>query len=182
MVLKLFAVAFTGASVVLMIASPLFFETALQDKFGFGQSIFPFTLACTVWTGLAWISHNWFWCAERSRLVCVGLTVGLAASVGLTLLLLPRFGLEGVVWAAAVARVTMLVVVWVLCRMMALRIDRGLVVVAALPALLLVGPWWALAGLTVAVFGLIPKLGVFEVDERVQLFDAGRKLLARIGR
>lgn len=182
MVLKLFAVAFTGASIALMIASPLFFHAALQDKFGFGQSIFPFTLACTVWTGLIWISHNWFWCAERSRLVCVGLSIGLAASVGLNLVLLPRFGLEGVVWAAAIAKVTTLVVVWSLCRMLAMRIDRGLAVVAALPALLLVGPWWALAGLTVAAFGLVPKLGVFDADERRQLMDGGRKLLGRFVR
>lgn len=180
LVLKLFGLSFTGASIGLMIASPLFFHTALQDKFGFGQSIYPFTLACTVWTGLAWISHNWLWCAERSRLVCVGLAVGLVTSVGLNLVLLPKFGLEGVVWAAAVAKVTALVVVWLLCRMLALRIDRGLVVVAALPALLLVGPWWAAGGAIVAAAGFVPMCGVFDADERRQLLDAGRKVLARV--
>lgn len=179
LVLKLFGLAFTGAAIVLLIAAPLFFHTTLQDKFGFGQTIFPFTLACTVWTGLAWISHNWLWCAERSRLVCVGLAVGLATSIGLNLLLLPPFGLQGVVWAAAAAKVMTLVVVWSICRMLAFTIDRGLVVAAALPALLLVGPWWALAGVAAAACGLVPSCGIFDADERRQLFDFGRAQLPR---
>jgi O-antigen/teichoic acid export membrane protein len=182
LVLKLFGLSFTGAAIGLMIGSPLFFHTALEDKFGFGQTIFPFTLACAVWTGLAWISHNWLWCAERSRLVCIGLSVGLATSVGLNLVLLPRFGLEGVVWAAAVAKVTTLAVVWSLCRMLSMRIDRGLALVAMLPVLLLVGPWWALAGIVIAAVGIVPACGIFDADERRQLGEAGRKLLARVHR
>lgn len=173
MILKLFALTFTVAGVVLVIASPLFFHAALQDKFGFGQSIFPFTLACTVWSGLAWISHNWLWCAERSRLVCLGIVVGLATNVGLNLVLLPRYGLEGVVWAAAISRVTILILDWVMCRLLGMRIDVGLAVVAALPALLLIGPWWALAGTAVALCGFVPMLGVFDADERRQLKALG---------
>jgi O-antigen/teichoic acid export membrane protein len=174
MILKLFALTFTAAGVVLVIASPLFFHAALQDKFGFGQSIFPFTLACTVWSGLAWISHNWLWCAERSRLVCLGIVVGLATNVGLNLVLLPRYGLEGVVWAAAISRVTILILDWVMCRLLGMRIDVGLAVVAALPALLLIGPWWTLAGTAVALCGFVPMLSVFDVDERRQLRELGR--------
>lgn len=182
MILKLFAVTFTAAGVGLMIASPLFFHAALQDKFGFGQSIFPFTLACTVWSGLAWISHNWFWCAERSRLVCLGLVIGLATNVGLNLVLLPKYGLEGVVWAAAISRVTILLFDWVMCRLLGMQIDRGLGLVATLPALLLIGPWWALAGMAVVVGGFLPKFSVFTVDERRQLLDVGGAKLQRFGR
>lgn len=180
LVLKLFGLAFTGAAIGLLIAAPLFFHTALEDKFGFGQSIFPFTLTCTVWTGLAWISHNWLWCAERSRLVCVGLAVGLATSVGLNLLLLPQYGLQGVVWAAAAAKVVLLVVVWSLCRKLGMHIDRGLVVVAMLPGLLLVGPWWALAGTIVAVAGVVPSCSVFASDERNDLLREVASRLARV--
>jgi O-antigen/teichoic acid export membrane protein len=180
MILKLFALSFTGAAMILMIVSPLFFHTALDDKFGLGQHVFPFTLACTVWTGLAWVSHNWLWCAERSRLVCVGLGVGLVANVTLNLVLLPRFGLDGVVWSAAISRITLLAVVWTLCRLLGLTIERGLIVVAVLPGLLLIGPWYALAGIIVAACGLIPGLALFNADERSQLLEAARRVLDRL--
>jgi len=165
---------------VLILFSPLFFKTALADKFGFGQTIFPWTLACTVWTGLAWISHNWLWCAERTRLVCVGLGVGLVISVALNLAWLPGFGLQGVVWAAAAARIGMLAVVWTICRLLHMQLDRGLFVVATLPAFLLAGPWWALGAVLISASGLVPGFAVFSRYEMRRLLHYGQTQIAKI--
>jgi PST family polysaccharide transporter len=179
-VLKLFVLLFLAASIVLVIASPLFFHTALEDKFGFGQEIFPWTMACALWTGLAWISHNWLYCAEKSRLVCVGLSLGLATNVALNYLLLPTYGLSGVVVAAAAAKLTMLAVDLILCRALGMAVDRGLLVAAALPAALIAGPWFALVALLVAASGLIKPLAVFDSAERLQLGDAANQIARRL--
>lgn len=179
-VLKLFVILFLAASIVLVIASPLFFHTALEDKFGFGQAIFPWTMACALWTGLAWISHNWLYCAEKSRLVCVGLSLGLATNVALNFWLLPTYGLTGVVVAAAAAKLTMLAVDLLLCRALGMAVDRGLLVATALPAALIAGPWFALVALLVAASGFIRPLAVFDSAERRQLGDAANQIARRL--
>lgn len=179
LVLKLFGLSFVCIAIGLALGSPLFFHTALRDKFGFGQAIFPWTLACTIWTGLAYITHNWMWCAERSRLVTIGLVVALVSNVVLNLALLPQYGLEGVVWAAAFSRVAMLIVDLLICRMLGMRIGRGLLVVCLLPTLLLVGPWAAACGALVAASGIVPALGLFNTDEKRLLREAASTAVAR---
>lgn len=181
-VLKLFVLAFLSAAIGLLIASPLFFHAALNDKFGFGQAIFPWTMACALWTGLAYIGSNWLWCAEKSRLVCVSVACGLAANVALNLQLLPTCGLDGVVWAAAVSKLAMLGVLCLLCRQFGFVVDRGLIVAAVLPACLVAGPWAALAALSVAASGLCSPLQLFDAAERRQLVDGGRRLAERFPR
>lgn len=179
-VLKLFVVAFLGGSIVLVIGSPLFFHTALEDKFGFGQAIFPWTMACAVWTGMAWIAHNWLYCAEKSRLVCVGLGVGLAANIVLNILWLPSYGLLGVVAAAAAGKLAMLFVDGLLCRALEMKLDRGLLIAAVLPGLLIAGPWFAAAALLVSASGLVKPLALFDADERRQLHEAANRLSRRV--
>lgn len=188
LVIKLFLVLFLAGSIVLSLAAPLFFHTALNHKFGFGEAIFPWTLACALWTGLGMISQNWLWCAERTRMVCIALAVGLLANIGLNLALLPSFGLQGVVAASAVAKVAALVVIWGFCLLFGMRIDGGLVMAAVLPALLLVGPWYALAALIVAASGSVRRFSLFSPDEQRQVaagFESAsrrfRPLLARFG-
>jgi PST family polysaccharide transporter len=182
LVLKLFVLAFLSIAIGLLIASPLFFHTALKDKFGFGQAIFPWTMACALWTGMTYISNNWLWCAEKSRLVCVGIAIGLVANVGMNFVWLPTHGLDGVVWAAAASKLAMLGVLWIICRRLGFGIDRGLLIAAALPALLIAGPWTALGGLLAVASGLLGPVRLFDADERRQLLDAGRRGLERLPR
>jgi O-antigen/teichoic acid export membrane protein len=179
-ILKLFALVFLGGAIALLIASPLFFHTALADKFGFGQAIFPWTLACALWTGMAMISQNWLWCAEKSRWVCVGLAVGLATNVGLNFVLLPQWGLEGAVLSSAVAKLTALGILWLVCRAMRMPLERGLLIVALLPGALLLGPWTALSLAMIAAAGWIRPLAVFNADERRELWTAAERLLAKL--
>lgn len=178
LILKLFTLTFLGGASAMLIASPLFFHTALADKFDFAQEIFPWTLACSLWTGMLMISQNWLWCAEKSRLVCIGLLVGLLANVGLNLWLLPAYGLSGVVVASAATRLLALIVLWLLCRALGMGIDRKLVFVAILPGVLMAGPWWTLAVAALAASGLVPACSLFTADERTLLLTAGRKALA----
>ncbi len=178
-IVKLFGLAFQTAAIVLLLAAPLFFQTALEDKFGFGEAIFPWTLACALWTGLSMVSQNWLWCAERTRLVCVALFVGLSVSVGLNLLLLPKFGLQGVVAASAVAKLAALGAIWTSCRLLGMRIDNGLLVAAVLPGMLLVGPWTALTATMIAASGRLRQAALFTDEEQRRLRIAATAFVAR---
>ncbi|MCE9605128.1 MAG: oligosaccharide flippase family protein [Planctomycetia bacterium] len=179
LILKLFTVSFLLLSIGLVVMSPLFFQTALGDKFGFGEAVFPWALTCALWTGLAMISNNWLWCAEKSRLACVGLTLGLLTNVGLNLVLLPRYGLEGAVMASATAKFASLATLWLLCRALGMKLDRGMVFAIALPGLLLLGPWPALGAVAVLASGLVPKLGLFSSEEKRQLLAGAASLAVR---
>jgi O-antigen/teichoic acid export membrane protein len=180
MILKTFVLAFVGGSVVLLFASPLFFQFALGDKFGFGRDLFPWTLVCALWTGTAVISHNWLWCSERARLVTLGMAVGLAANVGLNLVLLPRYGLSGVVVAAAAGKVTMLAIDVGLCRLFGMKIDGGLVIACLLPGALVLGPWPAALLVLLAASGLVRPLSLFDSAERHQLGDVYQTVATRV--
>jgi len=180
LILKLFTVSFSLLSIGLMVAAPLFFHTALANKFGFGEAVFPWALTCALWTGLAMISNNWLWCAEKSRLACVGLTLGLLANVGLNLVLLPRYGLEGAVMASATAKLASLATLWLLCRALGMKLDRGMAFTIAIPGLLLLGPWAALAIVGLFASGLVPKLALFNGEERAQLLAGAEKIAARL--
>jgi PST family polysaccharide transporter len=178
-ILKVFLLAFLGISIGMLVCEPLFFHTALADKFGFGQAIFPWTLACALWTGLAMISNNWLWCAERSRLATVGLAVGLVTNVGLNLWLLPRYGLNGVVVASAAAKFLSLMLLWTMCWLLELKVDRRLLLVSLLPALLLFGPWWALLGAAIVASGILPAVSLFDAAERATLAGVWDKIADR---
>lgn len=180
LILKLFTVSFLLGSIVLVGASPLFFQTALDDKFGFGEAVFPWALTCALWTGLAMISNNWLWCAEKSRLTSVGLALGLLTNVGLNFWLLPSYGLEGAVMASATAKFVSIATLWLLCAALGLKFDRGMIFTIALPGLLLLGPWVALVGVAVLASGLVPQLALFNADERSELAAAVEKIAGRL--
>ena len=57
------------------------------------------------------VMQNYLLCAEKARLVCVAMAAGLALSVPLNIVLLPRLGLEGAVLATAAANALSLLLI-----------------------------------------------------------------------
>ena len=169
--LKAFGLGFTAVAILVLIGSPILFDLAWQGRYDGGLAVLPWALACSIWTGLAFISYNYLWCAEKSRFVSLTLFVGLAANIGLNLLLLPKFGLLGAVLATAAARLVALAILWAITGKLGMKIDRGLLIVAALPLLLASGPWVALIGLIAVVAGNIPGTGCFTAAEKTEIAD-----------
>ena len=161
--LKLLGLSLTAASAVLLLVAPLLFRLAFADKYQQGLNILAWTLLSGVWFGVAALAQMYLWCAERAGKACLATALGLAASVVLNLLLLPRLGLQGVALAAAAANLTILAaVLWFSCRL-GLRVDRGVWLAMAAPAALCVSPAAALA--VVAIVGWL-SFGVSPGRER----------------
>ena len=108
LMLKLTGLALLAAAVGLQVVAPWIFDVAFQGKLDGGLAVFPLTLVCFVWTGLASIACCYLWCAERAAWGGVALFVGLVINCTLNLLLVPRYGLFGAVLATAVAKLAVL--------------------------------------------------------------------------
>ncbi len=186
LILKGASVGLMAASLAVLVIAPMLFNRVWQERFADGLSVLPWALVCAVWTGLAVVSYNYLWYAEKSRFICVALGLGLALNVAMILPLLHSLGLLGAVLATAAARLVVLCLVWWSARRHGMLIDRGLVVAVFLPLALCLGPWAGAAVLAGTVLGLIPGLQFFDPDERQILsrladdaWATARKLLAR---
>ncbi len=114
--IKLLGLAVFAGSTVVLVLSPLLFETIWHGKFPQGQSLFPLALLSCAWLGLATVAQMYLWCAEKARWGCMALGLGLAANVTLNFVLIPQFGLGGTVAATTTANAVVLVTVLCLNR------------------------------------------------------------------
>ena len=172
LMLKAYGLSFAAAAAVVLLGSPVLFDIAWQGRFDGGLAVLPWALICSIWTGLAFLSNNYLWCAEKSRFISLTMFVGLAANIVLNLILLPKFGLLGAVLATAAARFVALGLLWVVIGRLGMEIDRGLLTVAALPLLLAVGPWVALIGVIGVAMGSARGMGCFSADEKAEIAEA----------
>ncbi|HEV3021334.1 MAG TPA: lipopolysaccharide biosynthesis protein [Pirellulales bacterium] len=172
LVLKLFSLALTLASVAVQLVSPWLFGVALAGKFAGGLAVLPWTLASCVWGSLAVVATNYLWCAERARLPSMALAMGLVVNVVLNLSLLPYLGLLGAALATAGANLIVLLVMYAASLACGLRIDPGVWLISLLPAALALGPWVALASLAAVALLTLTGERLFDADEKLSLADS----------
>lgn len=180
LIVKLVAAALVAASAVVMLGAGWLFGVVWQHRYFDGWLVLPWTLATSVWYSVALVGYNYLWCAERSRWVNLSLLVGLAIDVALNLVLLPRLGLLGAALSAAAARMATLVILWWILRRLGMSVDRGLVLLAALPLLLPVSPGLTLLALALALSGRVGALACFSRRESRRLVEIAAGLRARL--
>lgn len=170
-----------AGAVTVEILSPLLFHVALADKYAGGLAVLPWTLVQCCWTAVTLISYNYLWCVEKARLASVSVFFGLVINVALNLLLLPRFGLLGAAIAASGARLTNLLLMGWFVRWHGMPLDRGLLLITALPLLLPLGPWITLAAVVAFGPGLVPGLRIFNERESALIAATMRQFAGRFG-
>ena len=130
---KLAAIVLTIGAAVCLIASPLLFTWALRGKYDAGLAVLPGTLAYCACYGISCIAMNYLLCAEKAKLGSLALVCGLLVNVGLNYLLVPQFGLIGVIVATIIANVAALALVFWLSSLAGMRWQTETLVAAALP-------------------------------------------------
>jgi O-antigen/teichoic acid export membrane protein len=142
--IKLLGLGSFAASVVVILAAPLLFDLVWSGKYAQGFSLLPLALAGCGWLGLSTVAQMYLWCAERARLGCVALAIGLAMNVALNLALIPAYGLPGAVVATATSSFTVLGIVLAMNRGLGMHVQPTTAIVGLLPLTLLFGIWPAL--------------------------------------
>jgi len=143
--LKLTSISFTVGGALLLLASPLLFDWALQGKYSNGLSVLPLTMTYCVWLSLATIAQTYLWCAEKARLGGLALFAGLIANIACNAILLPWLGLMGAVLATAVANLVSLTLIMALNYRSGMKLDPGVWLALAVPASLALGALPAMA-------------------------------------
>jgi PST family polysaccharide transporter len=179
--LKLLAAALLAGSCVVLVLAPLLFDWAFQGKYNGGLDILPWTLVYMGWTSLIYVASPYLWCAERARLPSLALLVGLGINLLLNLLLVPRFGLPGAVWATAAANAVALAVLYLLAARFGLLMDTGLLVLSLAPLALGVGLYAALAAVVVLLHQAATRNWLLRPQEKQVLRDWIHAVLCRLG-
>ena len=172
--IKVLGIAMFAGSALVLLASPLLFGVAFHGKYDGGLAILPWTLTYCIWMALVPLAQMYLWCAERARLPAFALVAGLMTNVVLCRLLLPAFGLHGVVWATCAANLVTLVIMFQFNRAFGMRIHAGTWLVILLPLLLGFGQW-AVVAVTLALFAeILTADRIFTRDDKQQFIATCR--------
>lgn len=184
--LKVLGLGLAAASLAVLAIAPVLFGTVWQHRFGEGLAVLPWALVCAAWWGLAAVSYNYLWYAEKSRLIAAALAIGLVLNVALNVPLLPRLGLLGAALATAGARLAVLGLVWGFAWRYGMRVERGLILAAIVPMVVCLAPWPGLLFCVALVLGVIPRVAYFNAEEKTFLAetckDSWRRLRERTAR
>ena len=167
--LKLLGLLLFVGSIAILLAAPFLFNVAFNGKFRGGMDVLPWTLTYCAWFGMVTMAQMYLWCAERARLSCLALLIGLVTNIGLNLVLLPRFGLAGAVWATAAANFIALALVYRFNAWLGMKIERSLLLVSLLPLTLGLGPLAAVVALAAVIVGVIATDRILSRDEKRRL-------------
>lgn len=166
--IKVLGIAMFAGSAVVLLASPLLFGVAFHGKYDGGLAILPWTLTYCIWMALVPLAQMYLWCAERARLPTFALIAGLITNIVLCRLLLPGFGLHGVVWGTCAANLVTLVIMFQFNRAFGMRIDGGTWLVVLLPLLLGLGQWAVVAVTLALAFEIWVSDRIFTREDKQQ--------------
>jgi O-antigen/teichoic acid export membrane protein len=128
------------------------------------------------------LAQNYLFCAEKARLGTLAFLLGLAINLVLNVLLLPRFGLIGAIMATAAGNAAALALILYFSGRHGLQLDRSVALCCILPALLIAGPWLALAVVLAAVFFATRHTWLFDHAEREELSQMAGQFADRMQR
>ena len=167
--LKLCAFGLSAAALLILLAAPLLFGVAFQNKFAGGQAVLPWTLTYCVWFAIFMVAQNYLLCREKAHLATVALLAGLVVNVGLNLVLLPRLQLFGAVLATTVANLVALLVLSAFNHRLGFRMALGTGVLLAVPLLFFLGPWVILAVLLAVLMEALTTDRFLSREEKIEL-------------
>ena len=163
---KLYSLALTLGSACILVAAPTLFGVVFRGKYDGGLHVLPWTMLGAAWMGLAFIAQTYLWCREEARLSSLALAAGLVANLICNAALVPSWGLQGTVIAGAAGMITVLLAALLFGRRLGLKVDRTILCAAAMPLVLLTGPWVAsLLAVTLLIAAVATPL-VFDAGER----------------
>jgi O-antigen/teichoic acid export membrane protein len=177
--LKLMLLLMLGASLVLVLLRNWVLVFLYGGEYASGAIVMAPLLAFQCFDVTYTIAGMYSGLIEKTYLPAIAVGGGLAANIGLNLVLIPRFGMLGAAYAAMSSYALINVLLYALNRRTGLVLDRGAIAVCLLPFSLLLPP-----PLLVVVAGLVlaALLGTNAILDRSEKQEALRNVrrLARL--
>jgi len=178
--LKLVGLLLTVGGAGILLIAPWMFGVAFEGKYAAGEAVLPWTITFCVWLGMTGLAQNYLWCAERVGLGSLALFIGLLLNVGLNLALVPRYGLQGAVWATAAANLLALQLTYLFAYRVGLQPDARVWLATLLPLSLAGGLATALVAVVVVLLLAVASDWLIDAGEKQMLRGVLDKYLRRV--
>lgn len=153
--IKLVAIGFTGAALVIILFSPWLFEIVLQGKYDQGFAVLPLTFVFSIWFSVFMFAQIFLWVAEKGKIVFgIGIS-GLLLNLSLNAWWIPSLEIWGAIGATTTATLFCLVTTNLALPMAGCRLDGRVWACCGLPLVVLVPIGYALA-----TFGLVAVVAI----------------------
>ncbi len=176
---KLVAISFTAGGILVLLLAPFLFEQILQGRYNGGLSVLPLTLVYCTWFGIACVSQDYLWVAEKGKWATFANAFGLLVNIGLNLVLIPAIGLPGAVLATACGNAVLVVLMTLLNHRLGCKADVGIWLCLALPMLLLLSKPLAIGAVLMVGIVCVSTNLILSSDEKTDLLTFARVKFAK---
>jgi O-antigen/teichoic acid export membrane protein len=139
-VLSIASLTFTTLGVAALLVAPLLFEGYFAGRYADAQSILGLSFIQCIWQSTFLIASSYLVCAERAKLFCVNLAIGLLINVSLNWPLIYHFGLYGAVSATLIANFVVMLLTFRTMQGLGCNLGARTLILAIFPVVLLCGP------------------------------------------
>lgn len=171
-------VLFTAGAAVALMLAPWIFGTLLQGRYEEGLRLMPHAFVICIWGAMISLGQLHVWLNERGKWIGWVLAWGIVINLVLNYLWLPRFGLDGAVWATVASTGCVLIGVQFVMRRFDFPIDGQCIAVAMLPLALFL-PTWAALAVSVLIVGVMPEARTGLAQMVTDQWDRARWRLVR---
>ncbi len=151
-VLSIASVTFTGLGVAALLVAPWLFENYFAGRYAEAQSILGLSFIQCIWQSTFLIASSYLVCAERAKLFCLNLAVGLIINVLLNWPFIYYFGLSGAVSATLIANFVVMLLTFRTMRQLGCNLGARTWILSIFPAVLLLGPTLSALAIGVVFF------------------------------
>ncbi len=139
-VLSIASLTFTGMGVAALLVAPVLFEQYFAGRYADAQSILGLSFIQCIWQSMFLIASSYLVCAERAKLFCINLAIGLMINIALNWPFIYYFGLYGTVSATLIANFVVMLLTFRTMGSLGCKLGARTLILAIFPAILLCGP------------------------------------------
>ena len=139
-VVSIASLTFTGLGVAALLVAPALFENYFAGRYADAQSILGLSFIQCIWQSTFLIASAYLVCAERAKLFCINLAIGLMINIALNWPLIHYFGLYGTVSATLIANFVVMLLTFRTIHGLGCKLGARTLIFAIFPAVLLCGP------------------------------------------
>jgi O-antigen/teichoic acid export membrane protein len=180
-VLSVASLVFTGLGVAALLVSPILFEHYFAGRYAVAQSILGLSFIQCIWQSTYLIASSYLVCAERAKLFCVNLAIGLAINIGLNWPLIYYFGVYGAVTATMIANFVVMMLTFGSIHSMGCNLGARTLILSIFPVVLLCGPIVSAFAIAVVFFLAGRTELILTIQDRKDIDSLLLPKLARAG-